>query len=308
MSDAVTWSHVATRLSDGRPRLVPGEAGASALVHSCFRSAVNITTPDGLLTIASEAVGGLPNGIVADLAPDFRALGIRAGMTVEAGDTDLFIPGIGLRLDLAGAVVWSPRIPPPSDGVNPAGARWRQRSAATRARALQDARAGGLAGLLGTAMASRPASSVDVTARARPVLMALADALVQGDRSAASKSARGLIGLGPGLTPSGDDVLVGMEAALHVSGRPTAGFVSGALDHVEDRTTAVAATLLRHAARGEFTERLHVLLAVLLGPEDAAIPGAIERAVAWGATSGSDCLVGVLCGLDIATRSDAWLA
>ena len=308
MSDAVTWSHAATRLSDGRPRLASGEDGASARVHSCFRSAVNITTPDGLLTIASEAVGGLPNGIVADLAADFRELGIRAGMTVEAGDRALFIPGIGLRLDLAGAVVWSPRIPPPGDGFNQAGARWRQRSQAARACTLLDARAGGLAGLLGTTMASRPAGSVDVTERARPVLMALVRALVKGDRSAASESARGLIGLGPGLTPSGDDVLVGIEAALHVSRWPMAGFVSDALDRVEDRTTAVAATLLSHAARGEFTERLHVLLAVLLGPDDAAIPGAIERAVAWGATSGSDCLVGVLYGLDIATWSDAWLA
>lgn len=308
MSDAPTWSHVATRSSDGRPRLGPSAARASARVHSCFRSAVNITTPDGLLTIASETVGGLPNGIVADLGPDFRALGIRTGMTVEADETGLFIPGIGLRLHLAGAVAWSPRIRPPSDGVSQAAARWRQRSAATHARTLEDARAGGLAGLLGTTTASRPAGPVDVTDRARPVLIALAGALAQGDRSAASRLALGLIGLGPGLTPSGDDVLVGLEAALHASGRPTAGFVGGALDRVDDRTTAVAATLLRHAARGEFAERLHVLLAALLGPDDAAIPGAIERAVAWGATSGTDCLVGVLCGLDLATGSDAWLA
>ena len=36
------------------------------------------------------------------------------------------------------------------------------------------------------------------------------------------------------------------------------------------------------------------------GPDDEAIPAAIDRAVAWGATSGTDCLLGVLIGLDVA--------
>jgi hypothetical protein len=72
------------------------------------------------------------------------------------------------------------------------------------------------------------------------------------------------------------------------------------MDNVEGRTTAVAATLLRHAGAGEFAERLHALLAALLGSDDEAIPAAIDRAVAWGATSGTDCLLGVLVGLDVA--------
>ena len=60
------------------------------------------------------------------------------------------------------------------------------------------------------------------------------------------------------------------------------------------------ATLLRHAAAGEFAERLHTLLAALLGPDDGTISTAIDRATAWGATSGTDSLVGVLIGLDVA--------
>ena len=125
-------------------------------------------------------------------------------------------------------------------------------------------------------------------------------ALETGDRSLAAEVAARLIGLGPGLTPSGDDVLVGIEAALHALARPSAGFTALAMDDVEERTTALAATLLRHAAAGEFAERLHALLAALLGSDDEAIPAAIDRAVAWGATSGTDCLLGVLIGLDVA--------
>ena len=79
-----------------------------------------------------------------------------------------------------------------------------------------------------------------------------------------------------------------------------AGFLALAVDDVEDRTTALAATLLRHAAAGEFAERLHTLIAALLRPDDGAIATAIDRATAWGATSGTDCLLGVLIGLDVA--------
>ncbi len=96
-------------------------------------------------------------------------------------------------------------------------------------------------------------------------------------------------------------MLVGIEAALHALAQPSAGFLAPALGDVEARTTDLAATLLRHAAAGEFAERLHILLAALIGSDDERVPAAIERAVAWGATSGTDCLLGVLIGLDVAT-------
>jgi hypothetical protein len=133
-------------------------------------------------------------------------------------------------------------------------------------------------------------------------------ALETGDRSLAAAVATRLMGLGPGLTPSGDDVLVGIEAALYAMARPSAGFLASAMGDVEERTTALAATLLRHAAAGEFAERLHILLAALLGSDNETIPAAIDRAVAWGATSGSDCLLGVLIGLDIAAGMSGALA
>ena len=143
---------------------------------------------------------------------------------------------------------------------------------------------------------------------ARPILAELVVALEAGDRRLAAEVATRLIGLGPGLTPSGDDVLVGIEAALHALARPSAGFLALAMGDVEERTTELAATLLRHAAAGEFAERLHTPLAALLGSDDEAIPAAIDRAVAWGATSGTDCLLGLLTGLDVAAGVRAALS
>jgi hypothetical protein len=285
-------------ISDAVPRRI-ARAGVEPLrVQSIYRSVVNIATADGLLTVAWAEGGGLPNGILADLGPDWRAIGLRPGMVVVANDAQIRVPDAGLEIQLAGASRWSPRLPASVEADDGAAARWRRRTAATRSIARACASAGGFGSLLREDVAHGPDGYVDA---ARPMLSGLITALDIGDRRPAAEAATRLIGLGQGLTPSGDDVLVGIEAALHALARPTAGFLVLATSGVEGRTTALAATLLHHAAGGEFAERLHVLLAALLGSDDEAIPAAIDRAVAWGATSGTDCLLGVLIGLDVAT-------
>jgi hypothetical protein len=288
---AMVWPtrHAASRVSDAiAPRLARGGHETYA-VHGVFRSALNISTPGGLLTLACGAVGGLPNGIVVDGAPDFRSIGAREGMAAHIDARALRVDSAGLAIDLGPAALWSPRLAVPVEPSPTLAARWRRRSNRVRLIAATGGRIGGET--LGTA------------SRAAPILARVDEALRDGDPAGASNAARPLIGLGPGLTPSGDDALVGIEAGLWAIRSPMAGFTRDALDDLDGRTTMVAATLLRHAAAGEFAERLHDLVGALLGADEPAIPAALERAIAWGATSGTDCLVGVLLGLDAATRA-----
>jgi hypothetical protein len=291
--------HLASNVSDAVPRRI-AHAGADALrVQSVYRSVVNIATTDGLLTVASPQGGGLPNGILADLGPDWRTIGLRPGMVVCASDADLRVPDAWLQVRFDTVPRWSPRFPSSADArdIETATARWRRRAAVTRTIAQARGSAGGLGALLGAGVANDAGGTVAV---ARPIVAGLIDALEHGDRNAAALMAARLVGLGPGLTPSGDDVLVGIEASLHALAYASAGFLAPALGDVESRTTELAATLLRHAAAGEFAERLHTMLSALLGSDDEAIPAAIDRALAWGATSGTDCLLGVMIGLDVA--------
>ncbi len=297
--------HRASNVSDAVPRRI-AHAGVDALrVQSIYRSVLNITTADGLLTVASPEGGGLPNGILADLGPDWRAIGLSSGMVVYATDASIRVPDAGLEIQLDAASRWSPRLQSSAETAHSAAARWGRRTATTRTIAQARASAGGFGALLGDDVSIDPAGILGV---ARPMLAELVVALETGDRRLAAEVATRLIGLGAGLTPSGDDVLVGVEAALHAVARPSAGFLALAMSDVEERTTELAATLLRHAAAGEFAERLHTLLAALLGSDDETIPAAIDRAVAWGATSGTDCLLGVLIGLDVAAGVRARLA
>ena len=101
-------------------------AGSDALrVQSVFRSVINVTTADGLLTVASPEGGGLPNGILADLGPDWRALGLRPGMVVRASETEIRVPDAGLEIRLAAAPRWSPRFRSSAGAVDAVPARWR---------------------------------------------------------------------------------------------------------------------------------------------------------------------------------------
>lgn len=298
-------THAASSMSDViAPWLNCEGDGPGGVVHSVFRSALNISWPNGLLTIVPRSGGGLPNGIIAELGPDFRSL-IREGMAVRVDVDGLRIEGPGLAIDLRHAASWSPRLGTPMGGTDVAAARWRARSRPTReiAAAVAERDGATASGGLRPLLRQGPgAADLGTASRAGAILAELESAVAAADRAGATAAARRLIGLGPGLTPSGDDALVGIEAAHWALRAPMAGFLGSALDDVDERTTAIAATLLRHAAAGEFAERLHSLLGALIGPDDAAIVAALERAVAWGATSGTDCLVGVLLGLDIASR------
>ena len=290
--------HRASNVSDAVPRRIARARIDTVRVQSIYRSVLNIATTDGVLTVASPDAGGLPNGIMADLGPDWREIGLRPGMVVDASPTRIRVPDARLEISLEAAPRWSPRLRSADQDAGEAAARWRGHRATARTIAQARGTAGGLGALL------REDGTDDVgvwTANvARRIVADLVVALEAGDPTAAADAATGLIGLGPGLTPSGDDVLVGVEAALHALGSPSAGFLALAVGDVEDRTTELAATLLRHAAAGEFAERLHTLLGALLASNDDGIGAAVDRAVAWGATSGTDCLVGVLVGLDVA--------
>lgn len=106
-----------------------------------------------------------------------------------------------------------------------------------------------------------------------------------------------LLGLGPGLTPSGDDVVAGMLLTLRAAGRHDSAQVSALMTEVVTGlgcTTALSGTLLGAAARGYAVPPVVELLAALRGPTPDGRVGQLVRTVAAiGHSSGADLLVGV---------------
>lgn len=112
---------------------------------------------------------------------------------------------------------------------------------------------------------------------------------VDGDRLSAAVGL--LAGLGQGLTPAGDDFLLGVMAALWLFGQtdlpdtiartaiPKTGILSGAF--------------LQAAARGQFMEPWHALISAIKRPDEAGIRAAVQWIADFGASSGVDALAGL---------------
>ena len=133
---------------------------------------------------------------------------------------------------------------------------------------------------------------------------ALARACACGDAAGAGEVALALLGVGGGLTPSGDDYVGGALFARAVLAAPrpdqaaawrrTAARVVAA---APARTHPISAALLGDLAAGRSWAPLHDLAAALAAGTPRTVHAAARRLVALGHCSGWDMLAGVGAGL-----------
>ena len=109
-----------------------------------------------------------------------------------------------------------------------------------------------------------------------------------------------LVGLGPGLTPAGDDWLAGWLLARHLGAGLTDLRTLSDLIRMTaaERTTTLSRALLECAAAGEADEAWHALLAAFMGGEAIErIMVLAHRILGHGATSGAAMLTGFAAGM-----------
>lgn len=152
-------------------------------------------------------------------------------------------------------------------------------------------------------LASSPEADTQLAASARSRLAQAATALLHGiavgDETVCLDGARRLAGLGAGLTPAGDDFLMGVIFALW-STRSEAEASSLAIaiaDAAVPRTTALSGAWLRAAARGEAAQPWHDLINRLARPNPSSVNDALARIISIGHSSGADALAGFATAL-----------
>jgi hypothetical protein len=122
-----------------------------------------------------------------------------------------------------------------------------------------------------------------------------------GSGSSVADAVGRLLGRGPGLTPTGDDVLAAALVSLSALGAPAAAALGAAVAAAAPHaTTTVSVALLRHAVRGECIPQLADLLDAMATGELSALPRTAGALLAVGSCSGAGLLHGVLVGLAIA--------
>lgn len=199
---------------------------------------------------------------------------------LNALTTKLEVPVLGARVALAALETWQP--PPMSGAARP------------NLAALRACLDGHVPheGLGGTILGTHNGLSV----HAQPALEAL-DRWLAGN-TLASEAAR-LVGLGPGLTPSGDDYLGGVMIGLRWLGR--AQQAESLWRWLEPRlagaTSPISAAHLAAAAQGEAHEALHRVLEDLSAWQTPDLVPGLADLDALGHTSGWDALAGVVAVL-----------
>jgi len=267
-------STVAGRLT----RVARGQV-AAAFARSCYLDL------DGRVValVAPELLNG-PLNIVLDAVPRAAFAQLAAGQPVRASRSQVAIADI-LTVTLEGARPWSPGLP-----------RLRRAEARELRAALDVVKA-----VLASAPAESVAHAASRTARAAEGMDALYSGVRRGDAAMLAHAARCLCGLGPGLTPSGDDVLAGLLVALALLQPPYAPEARETiLAAARDRTTRVSLAYLEAAARGEAGEAWHLLVEQLdrRGDHPRAVAPAAQRVMAAGETSGADMLTGFVLGME----------
>lgn len=268
-----------------------GEGGE---IHSTYRNTMNVRFPgDQLVCLHSGRELIAPFGIAVGRrfhSPAFER--IVPGIRVQAADDVLRAPDVGLEVTLGGIPVWEPRARPMSLAPEAAA----RHAEIPEAILLQHDNPDGLAGLV------NGADGTPLLRRARASIGDLTEGFARRDTARLVAGAEPLLGLGPGLTPSGDDFLAGFlgtamlawpsaAALLHDAGRQV-------LHLAESRTTLLSRAFLAHALRGVLAPPVDALAAAMF--EDAGQPAvarAARSAASLGHTSGLDTLAGMAFAL-----------
>jgi len=236
-------------------------ASGEARVIAVFERSAYVETPAGLACLG--AVGNGPLNARCELA-----IG-----DIAVGDV--------IATDIERAPTWRPRAAPTWSAIAVATSLERLRADA-KVRLPTE----GFGYLIGSAR-QRP-----------PAIESLA--LWFADQARDLDGARGLIGLGPGLTPSGDDLIGGAMCALHAAGRTAQAvrLAAWAMPLARSATNRISNAHLACAAEGECGEAVNDAIVALIAGEALDL-GRID---AIGHTSGWDALAGVSLALSATAR------
>jgi hypothetical protein len=272
-----------------RASLGPGRQGS---VLAVFHRSFYVAFDEGALAcIGPPGMGAGPLNALADLPDglDWQASGMTAG---DAARTDRGTLRIGRTLEFAfdSAVVWSPNMPAPD---------WSRSALAAGLNALRrEADRYDLTQGLASLVVDDFPDGGPLLERGRAGRTALRQWLADTDTLSGSPPAevRELIGLGPGLTPSGDDLIGGALIALRAFGREAhrAALADWAPRIAARRTGRISLSHLISAGNGEGAAALHDAICNVAANDAPGIASALTALDRIGHSSGWDALAGAV--------------
>ncbi|MGG1674385.1 DUF2877 domain-containing protein [Neobacillus sp. NRS-1170] len=264
----------------------------TGIVHSVFNRTFNIKCFENgeLYTIASSNVDNGPNTIINDI-DHFKSMEIKVNERVHV-EKDILLIGNKLAVTINKAEKWESIIPafPINDDIL-------NRNLVVMRKYI------GIHGKGGGIKRQVPNNPFEAemsrTLNRRTNL--LLDELAESRMSSAFDHAISIIGLGPGLTPSGDDFLVGVFTTFNMLNSPFyAGrsFCKGVVSKAKTLTNDISWMALKKASIGKVRESIISLLNALLIENEEDLILSLNKVLNIGSSSGTDIALGLVCGLE----------
>jgi hypothetical protein len=272
------------------------------VVHSRYGGALNLRTMEGLVSIVPQRVGRGPINIVL-------------------GDSDfprLPLLDVGARLENHGGLVLGDTLldyreserynPSRSFSLAPMAQEGISRNIeVARHRTIENGRFGGVGGLLFGLWGVAVPNHMDTVfcRKALTPARSFVDSLRGGESRDLLSSSSEIIGLGPGLTPSGDDFLSGLMVAF-VRGsenglwRSETSRLRKVAEAAKGRTTTLSAEYVVLASGGEANEKVTTLVEAICTGRPSVESSTLD-VIRMGETSGTDLIAGALTGLRVLT-------
>lgn len=271
-------------------------------VHSVYRKTVNLQAGSRLLALQAAFSPQSPISLITGLAAqDFNGLGIMAGqpVTVEGAlirmEKDNEGKGSAVSFSFRNSDIFDSQLRK-EEGTSPLGQTGFDTglNASMIRRALELSGAGGFRALFVPGLKNHEGNDFLMNAAAQKRLQASAAFLKSRDYEGAAGALASLIGLGIGLTPSGDDFLCGVLAGFILSGRASHPLFSALTVKIEEHlsdTNDISRAFLQCALEYHFSKPVKEL------PGADTAEGICRSFEEIGHSSGMDTLCGVLFAL-----------
>ena len=266
------------------------EESRQAFVQYSFERVVDLINQESdVLAISSHEIGAGPFSLVLEA-------GVFPGKIPSNTQLLVFENGLWLGdwlIDAGEAELWNPK----PNWQKLTGQRKKRLWAAqiVREELTHHAELDSLARLVLNPVASSPLPARILQAAEQNIPL-LFMSIQKADSILLRKAAMGLAGLGPGLTPAGDDLLLGaMHGIWATRTEREAEELTGTIARTASpRTHVLSAAWLLAAGEGEADEPWHAVVEAIARQDEGILRKAISRILPTGHTSGSDALGGFL--------------
>jgi hypothetical protein len=270
----------------------------TGFVHSTFNRTLNIKCFENgdLYTIACSNLDNGPNTLIIDV-DNMKSINIVVNDRVRVENNLLYI-GDRLTISIEKVNIWESILPSYTPNV--------EILKQNVMKVKEYINIHGVGGGIKKNFIPQNPFEAEVSNMLEKRTLLLFNELINDRIPSAFSHAVSLVGLGPGLTPSGDDFLTGLFTIFNMKNSPFypyRSFCEDVLKKARTLTNDISYMTLKKAANGKVRDSIISLLNSILVEDDQDLILSLNKLLNIGSSSGTDIAYGIVFGMEATIRA-----